>query len=190
MLQQNHEDIDNLWIIIKQVGKIYLSYNDDPKCQEYDNQIAEDDIKTNIDNVEKKTTNLKDYYYYDENVTKNILQTGAEMFTYLNFCPPKKLLQFYKELLLQRSTKDIILAMTNIMKTRRNSEKSSATIIWNKIDQKLKNLKYRIIDSVTLRHMTNSSEFVDCKDESCSEKMKSLGFICFLKVDNLIIILS
>ena len=63
---------------------------------------------------------------------------------------------------------------------RRNAEKSTATIIWSKIDEKLKNLKYRIIDSVTLRQMTHSSEFVDCKDKSCSEEMKSLGFICIL----------
>ena len=94
MLQQNHEDIDNLWIIIKQVGKIYLSYNDDPKCQEYDNQIADDDIKTNIDNVEDNLTKKSmDYDPYDENVTEDILHAGVEMFTYLNFCPPTKLLQ-------------------------------------------------------------------------------------------------
>ena len=190
MLQQNHDDIDNIWIIIKQVRKKYLSHNDDSECQEYDNQIADDDIKTNIDNVEDNLTTKSmdydpydetmDYDPYDENITEDILHAGVEMFTYLNFCPPTKLLQFYKELQLQRSTKDIILAMTNIMKTRRNSEKSTATIIWNKIDQKLKNLKYRIIDSVTLRHKTHSSEFVDCKDKSCSEKIKSLGFICIL----------
>ena len=52
MLQQNHDDIDNLWIIIKQVRKNYLSHNDDPECKKYDNQIAKDDIKTNIDYVE------------------------------------------------------------------------------------------------------------------------------------------
>ena len=174
MLQHNHDDIDNLWIIIKQVRKIYLSHNDDPECQKNLDQIAEYDIKTNINNVENKTTNLIDYYYYDENVTKNILQTGAEMFTYLNFCPPKKLLQFYKELLLQRSTKDIILAMTNIMKTRRNSEKSTATKIWRKMAKKLIYLKYQKIDSVTLRQMDYFTD-PNCTDQSCIEEINSLG---------------
>ena len=175
MLQQNHDNIDNFWIIIKQVRKNYLSQNDDPECK--NNQIAEDDIKTNIDNIEENlNTNSTNYDYYDENITEDILQTGAEMFTYVNFCPPKKLLQFYKELMLQGSTKDIILAMTNIIKTRRNAEKSTSTIIWSKIDKELRNLKYKIIDSVTLRHKTHSSEFVDCKNKSCSEEMKSLGF--------------
>ena len=190
MLQQNQDDIANIWKIIKQVRKIFLSHNDDPKCQEYDNQIAEDDIKANVDNVEENLITKSTDYDSHENITDEILQIGAEMFTYLNFCPPKKLIKFYKELLLQRPMKDIILAMTNIMKMRRNAEKSSAAIIWSKIDKKLRNLKYGIIDSVTLRHKMHSSEYVDCKDKSCSKEMKSLGFLCCLIVDDLIIVLS
>ena len=117
MLHQNYDDIDNLWIIIKQVRKNYLSHKDDPECKDDDNQIAEDDIKTNIDIVEENlTANLTDYDYYDENM-EDILHEGVEMFTYLSFCPQKKLINFYKELLLQGSTKDILLLMTNIMKT-------------------------------------------------------------------------
>ena len=191
MLQQNHDDIDNIWIIIKKVRKNYLSHSDDPECLEYDNKITLNDIMKNIDKVkEYLRTKSTDYDYYDyddydydshENITEDNLQTGAEMFTYLNFCPPK-LLKFYKELLLQGSTKDIILAMTNTIKMRKNAEKSSATIFWSKIDEKLRNLKYKIIDSVTLRHKEHSSEFVDCKDKSCSEEMKLLGFICILIV--------
>ena len=147
MLQQNYDDIDNVWKIIKQVRKNYLSHNDDPECRENGNQIAKDDIKTNIDNVEERlTTNLTDFNFHDENIKEDILQAGAELFTYLNFCPPKKLLKFYKELLLKRSTKDIILAITNIIKMRRNAEKSTATTIWSKIDKKMINLKYRRID--------------------------------------------
>ena len=186
MLQQNQDGIDNLWIIIKQIRKKYLSHNDDPECDTLIHRITKDDINTNIDNVEENlTTNSTDYDYYDENITEDILQSGAEMFTYLNFCPPKKLIKFYKELLLKRSTKDIILAMTNIMKTRRNAEKSSAIIIWRKIYEKLRNLKYRIIDSVTLRHKTHSSEFVDCKDKRCNEEIKSIGFrFVLIKVMN------
>ena len=182
MLHQNHDDIDNFWKIIKQVRKSFLSDGDDTECQNYDNKIAEDDIKANFDNVEENLITKPTDYDSHKNITEDILRAGAEMFTYLAFCPPKKLINFYEELLLQGSTKDIILAMTNIMKTRRNAEKSSANIIWSKIDQKLKNLKYRIIDSVALRHMTHSSEFVDCKDKSCSEEMKSLGFLCGLNL--------
>ena len=123
MLQQNHDDIDNIWKIIKQVRKSFLSRNYDPKCQEHDNQIAEDDIKANVDNVEENLITKSTDYDSHENITDEILQIGAEMFTYLNFCPPKKLIKLCKELLLQRPMKDIILAMTNIIKLRRNATK-------------------------------------------------------------------
>ena len=120
MLQQNHGDIDNIWKIIKQVKKISLIGNVDPKCQESFHLIVEDEIKKNNNNVEEYfTTNSVDYDSH-ETIAEDILQTGAEMFTYLNFCPPQ-LLQFYKKLLLKRSTKDIILAITNVIKTRRNA---------------------------------------------------------------------
>ena len=97
------------------------------------------------------------------------------MFTYLNFCSLKKLLKFYKDLLLQRSIKDIILAMTNIMKTRTNAEKSTATKIWNKIEKKLKYLKYKKIDSVTLGQMNHFTDFPNCNDQNCSEEINLLG---------------
>ena len=47
MLQQNQDNIDNIWKIIKQVRKSFLSHGDDTECQNYNNQIAEDDIKAN-----------------------------------------------------------------------------------------------------------------------------------------------
>ena len=176
ILQQYHYDIDNLWMKVKQVRNDFLVKNDDPKCLiDQVNKIAEKYIKTNIDRVEiylTKYSNDSDFY---ENITEKNLQTGAEMFTYLNFCPPKNLIKFYKELLLLKSPKQIILAMTNIMKTRKNAEKLTATKIWNKIENSLKYLKYRKIDSVTLRQMKHSYEFVNCTDKSCGEESISLG---------------
>ena len=172
-----HYDIDNLWIKVKQVRNDFLIKNsNDPECSiDLDNKIAEKYIKTNIDRVEiylTKYSNDSDFY---ENITEKNLQTGAEMFTYLNFCPPKNLIKFYKELLLLKSPKHIILAMTNIMKTRKNAEKLTATKIWNKIENSLKYLKYRKIDSVTLRQMKHSFEFVNCTDKICDEEWISLG---------------
>ena len=129
-------------MIVKQVRNDFLVKNDDPECLiDWDNKIAEKYIKTNIDRVEIYLT--KDSY---KNLTEKNLQTGAEMFTYLNFCPPKNLIKFYKELLLLKSPKHIILAMTNIMKTRKNAEKLTATKIWNKIENSWKYLKYRKIE--------------------------------------------
>ena len=89
MLQQNHDDIDNIWKIIKQFRKSFLSDGDDTECKNYDNQIAEDDITANVDNVEENLSTKSTDYDSHENITEDILQIGAEMFTYLNFSPPK-----------------------------------------------------------------------------------------------------
>ena len=169
MLHKNLNDIDDFWKIIKEVRKEFLRGNTDPKC--YDNKIASTNIQRNIDEVEKNFT-TKPINQSKENITEDILQTGAEMFTYLNFCPPK-LLMFYKKLLLQGSIKDIILAFTNMMKTRRNAEKSLATKLWNKIERKLKHLKYRKIDSLTFKQLDYSQ--ICNKTKVCSEDFESLG---------------
>ena len=94
MLKQNHIDIDNIWKIVKQVRKKFLTVIVDTECQDIVNQIASENIKAIIDDVQKYLTINATDYDPDENVTENILQIGAEMFTYLNFCPPKKLINF------------------------------------------------------------------------------------------------
>ena len=172
IIHQNPDIIDKVWKIIKKIRKNLLAGN--TKCNsKIFNKILEKDIKTNINNVEKnlkiKPTNNINY----ENMTKDILQTGAEMFTYLNFCPPRKILNFYKELLFKGTNKDIILAVTNMMKTRRNAEKSASIRIWNQIDKELKHLSYKKIESVAMRKM-NKSEFENCTKQS-SEDFKYLG---------------
>ena len=163
-------------MIVRQVRNDFLIKNGDLECHiDWDNKISEEYIKTNIDRVEiylTKDSNDSDSY---ENITEKNLQTGAEMFTYLNFCPPKSLIKFYEELLLQKSPKDIILAMTNIMKTRKNAEKLTATKILSKIEYSLKNLKYKKIDSVTLREMKHSIEFVNSTDKIGGEEWIELG---------------
>ena len=162
--------------MVRQVRNDFLIKNNNPESSiDLDNKIAEKYIKTNIDRVEIYLTKDSNDYDSYENVTERNLQIGAEMFTFLNFCPPKNLIKFYKELLLQKSPKDIILAMTNIMKTRKNAEKVTATKILIKIENNLKYLKYRKIDSVTLRQMKHSLEFVNSTDKISGEEWIKLG---------------
>ena len=171
---QLYGDIDSAWKIVKQVRKKFLTQIADPECHLTSvNQIGEHYIKTNIDDVENYLTIKPAYDDNLENITAYILKAGAEMFTFLNFCPPETLLKFYKEILLQGSTKDIILGITNIMKTRRNAHKSTATEVWNELNNKLKCLKYKMIESVTLRHNNNS--IGKDSNQSCFEELKSLG---------------
>ena len=62
--------------------------------------------------------------------------------------------------------------MTNIMKTRKNAEKSTATEIWSKIENNMKFLKYKKINSITLRQMNHLTEFANCINQSCSEELE------------------
>ena len=63
------------------------------------------------------------------------------------------------------------------MKTRRNAEKSTATIIWSEINKKLKYLRYEKIDLLTGRKVKNSSEFYGCIDQNSCENLISLGYV-------------
>ena len=164
-------DKDYIWEIVKKERKNFLTVNPDPGCQTHDNQVYEFDIKTNIDNFEKQMANKATTNTSDENVTEDSLQTGAEMFTYLNFCPPKALQKFFKKLFLYGSTKDIILAVTNIIKTRKNAEKSTAIKIWREIDKKLPYLEYQIIDSISLKQ----TKIANVTEQRHDEESKTLG---------------
>ena len=152
-----------------------MNVNTDPGCQTYNNLVFEEDIKTNIENIEKHLKNKPTSNNSYENVTGGILQSGAEMFTYLNYCPPNKLIKFYKKLFQQRSTKDIILAVTDLIKTRRNAEKSTAKLIWNNIDRKWTYLKYKIIDSVTSKQVNHSKDLANGTEQLRKKEFETLG---------------
>ena len=144
---------DSIWNTLKEIRKQFLFARADFLFQ--GQYIGNRLVKKNMDKVENaiktKYENVSrncDYFGYSTDVSPDILKTGGKMFTYLNFLPPK-VAKFYKELLFQGSIKDIILAVTNIMKTRRNAEKFSATKLWNRIDEKLY-LKYKNLEVLGL----------------------------------------
>ena len=121
---------------------------------------------------------IKDHiiFPYLEFLKDDILQMGAEMYTYLSFCPPIKLVEFYEKLLLEGQTKDIVLGLTNMIKTRRNAERSSAIMVWEKFEKQLKHLKYQKIYSVF--HNEKSSEYQEkCDKQNCLDDLEILGFI-------------
>ena len=170
-LHQNYEDKDNIWKFLKAIRKNYLSRESVPECRIGLNLISESCIKDILYNLTKKSKKLQ------ENKSKNYFDYGATMFIYLSFCPPKKLIKFYRELLAKGSIRDMILALTNIMKTRRNAEKSSATKLWSKLEDKLKFLNYKKLESLTLKTSRHSDSSHGCETKKCSEDFKSLGQI-------------
>ena len=45
LVDENHDDIENIWEQVKQVRKKFLTNNYDPECDGNANTIVEDDIK-------------------------------------------------------------------------------------------------------------------------------------------------
>ena len=91
LVDENHDDIENIWEQVKQVRKKFLTNNYDPECDGNANTIVEDDIKKIIDNVVENLTKHTKYYdsyefvangnYYDYgNMIEDILETEIDKF--------------------------------------------------------------------------------------------------------------
>ena len=92
-----------------------------------------DMIRKNNDLLESKT-GIKGSSIPVEKVTKETLETAAEMFTHMNLC--SDLEELYKYIFLKSSPKNFILALQSIMSKSLNSGKLPEKI-WTFITRKL-----------------------------------------------------
>ena len=86
-------DQKNVWKIVKQIRKSFLSQNTEPECIYgttllSESLLSDSYMKDNIDVVEEKLK-LKIEITQNKNVSVETLQFAASIFTYLNFCPTK-----------------------------------------------------------------------------------------------------
>lgn len=104
-----------------------------------------------IENIEYIVSELKLNVTRDtiKDVSNKTFNDAADVFTYLNYCPPKLLIAFYEDLIKTASSRNIILAMTSLMKTSKNAEKRSSNRIFSKIMEKLDLSNYEIIQILT-----------------------------------------
>ena len=92
MLDMTQLDKENVWKIVKEIRISSISSllikNIDIECQGQNNLLRNENIRSNIDNLEKGLNlNMTDTKIPKENITEEIFQTAVEMYTYLNFCP-------------------------------------------------------------------------------------------------------
>ena len=114
---------------------------------------------------------LNTTYSTNIKVSDKILQTAAHMFTYLNFCPTaeaRTLTIFLQNLFTSRSAKNILLALTSMMKSSENAEKISSTKIFTKAMEIFKLSVYRDIDVITKEKNINEIKNFD-------ESIKTIG---------------
>ena len=163
-------DQKNVWKIVKKIRKSFLSQLKDPKCQVL--LLSDSDIKDNIDVVEEKL-NLNIEIDPNENVSDETLQFTADLFTYLNYCPPEHF-HVLSSIIKSESAKNILLALTSMMKTSKTKTgKQSSTKIFTKAMEIFSLFIYRDIDDA----ITKEKGFDDQRNnlEHYHETLKVLG---------------
>ena len=134
-------DLENIWKIIKKIRKLYLSNHPHQYCSIDSSRKMLPDILSNINSLEAELK-LNATYIPNVNVSYKTLQTSAEIFTYLNFCPTQ-FLSFMTLLIKTGSPKEIILALTKIIKNSKNDATKTRTIkIFTKIMSGLNHISY------------------------------------------------
>ena len=123
----------------------------------------------------EKKLDLKATTIANESISKASLSTAAEMFTYLNYCPPHKLIMVYKHLFNTATPKDIVTAMASIVRASQNAAKESSLIIFSKILERFELVSEKI-QIITKRKCFNNGIFDNCRNKDVGkEHLKILG---------------
>ena len=171
ILEMTKVDEKNVKKIVRQIRKSFFSVNIDPTCQEENTLLSDGYIKDNIDVVEEKLK-LNIGIALNKSVADETLKFAANLFTYLNYCPPK---DFYVlSVIKSQSAKNILLALISMMKTSQNAGKKSSTKIFKKAMEIFKLRIYRDIDKITKEKGIDNNGRDDFKHYS--EILEVLGY--------------
>ena len=129
---------ENVWKIVKETRRSFLFENHNPNCQTAETLLSDYNIKININKLEEELKiNSTFTTYPKQNMTFEHLNRAAELWTYLNFCPPKelsfKMIPVVIHVLERGSPRDIITALTRIMKTTKDAEKQLSIKVFTRI---------------------------------------------------------
>ena len=147
MMDRVKNNQENVWKIVKQIRKSFLSQNTEPECQDHETLLSDSYIKDNIDVVEEKLK-LNIETDHNKKVSDETLQFAANLFTYLNYCPNKDF-HVLLSIIKSESAKNILLTLTSMMKTSQNAGKISSTKIFTKAMEIFSLFIYRDIDAIT-----------------------------------------
>ena len=136
-----------MWKIVEERRKLLLSKDSEPECQDTNTLLTENLIQENSNYIESKIILNQNTTVQNVTIPTGIFKSAAEIFTYLNYCPPK-LYFFMKGLLKTDSPTSIILALTSIIKSSRNAAKESSIEIFLKAMNDFKLNTYEDIESL------------------------------------------
>ena len=168
-----HNDEDNVRKIVRDTRKSFLLKHSNPVCQ-YDLLLSISFIKDNINNLGERlkvnTTTTRNKTLSDEKT----LKIAGEMFTYLNSCPPSRLLSFYRDLFNVSTSREIILASTSLLKSSQNFKKRSTLKILVKIMKNMNLTQFEDIQKVTQGICYKNGAFEKCSNEIYNENILGL----------------
>ena len=141
------EDKEKVWIAVNETRRELLIETNEPKCNKENTLVSDDQIRYNVNNVEDRLIETQsNNETNDEKTLDNVLETAAEIFTYLNYCPPK-ILSFYKNLLKSDSYKNIILALMSMIKSSNDVFRTISFKILSKLNLNGHNGMQSILDN-------------------------------------------
>ena len=149
MLDKTKLDQKNVWKIVRQIRKSFLSQNTDPEHQtDIPSLLSDYYIKQNIDLVEEKLKLLNTPNTKIKDISDETLKFAANLFTYLNYFPSKDFYVFIS-VIKSESAKNILLALTSMVKTSQNAVKKSSTKIFTRTMDLFNLTFYRDMDVIT-----------------------------------------
>ena len=148
------KDIDSVWKVVKQVRQLFLFKSASSVCSGPSLLNNNDTISNTMKFEEKLNLTTPDDIF--ENVTESTLETAGEIFLYLNSCPPP-ILNLYSELFKNGTSREIILALTSIIKSSHKRDRDVARKIWSKITDEMR-LTCKLIERSTNEIPKNISE--------------------------------
>ena len=185
MLHMTKLDVENVWKLVKKVRKAFLSQHNNPA----EIMIADDIllksqyIFDNIDILEKELKLVNTSNSPNENVSYKTLQNAGEIFTYLNFCPPKE--QLLITFILKKETpKEMILGLINFKNHPKISVRESTRKILLKVMEAFKLDTYEKIQIVTKGKCFIDNTFVNCtkRNSLTEDDIRLLGL--FLQISS------
>ena len=171
-------DLENIWKIVEKVRILFLHRNLEPECdysslsdiyiQDIIVQFAEE-LNLTPSSIPKTPK---------DNITYQKLETAGQIFTYLMYCPPK-LVPLVAQILKSETPKNIILALTSMIKSPTIVPQSSRKILINVLTT-LKLDQYETIQIITKGKCYINGKFGNCKNNFNEEDLDLLGLFLSL----------
>lgn len=184
MLEITNLDHETIWKIVKNIRKSFLSEYTDLECNQYNTLLSDYNITYITDIVAEKLQMNTSYSTPNKNVSEKTLQTAAQIFTYLNYCPSyfPKFLLFNINLFQTATSREIVSALSSIMKTSEDEAEKGSTVEQFETIMKMLNLdQYRKIQIITKGKCFTNATFAECtKISSSNDSSQFSGQLCFL----------